>query len=108
MLVLNHITPTYEGGQGHINGNIQDPTLLGQPRRINNPVFEPDTAGIKVQSNGHKPCRRMEIFPYGTPIVNPLVKTIQQPSNLIERNEILKLIHEVYGPLTWGVSTSVY
>ena len=55
MPVPNHIAPTFEGGQGHINKNIQDPTLVGQNRRMNNPVFKPDLAGIGVQRNGHEP-----------------------------------------------------
>ena len=60
---LNHIAPIFEGGQGYLNGNFQDPTSIGQHRRLNNPVFEPDYIGVGLRRNGNEPSRRMKNFP---------------------------------------------
>ena len=45
---LNCIAPTFKGGQGYPNGNFQDPTSMGQHRRVNNPVFKTDHMGVGV------------------------------------------------------------
>ena len=55
--------------------------------------------------------RRIENFPLppGVLMANPhLVQPIQQPPNLVERNNIINLIHKVFGPLTPGVATPMY
>ena len=101
----------FEGGQGFLNGNLQDPVLICQHKRMNNPVFEPDLVGVGLRKNVNEPIKRIENFqpPPGAPMANPpLIQPVQQPPNLVERNDIINLIHEVCGPLTRGVATPVY
>ena len=72
---------------------------------MNNPTFKLDPVGVGGRRNGNEPIRRMENFPPppGVPMANlPLVQPVQQPPNLVERNDIVNLIHEICGPLTRG------
>ena len=75
-------------------------------------VFEPHPRGISIgRRNTNEAIRRVDNFsqPPVVPMANPpMMQPVQQPPNLVERNEIINLIHEVCGPLARGVQTPVY
>ena len=86
---------------------------MNQNGRIHkNPIFDPELRGLgPTRRPYNEPFRRMKNVPQpqAPPMNAPLIgQQVRQLEVLAERNDIINLIHKIYGPTARVVQTLVY
>lgn len=87
----------------------QNPIFEENPRLIHNQVNEPEPGGLGNVRTVND-LRRMENIPLPqVPMVGqPLVSQVRNQQIGMDRNDIINIVQEIYGPMARGVQTPVY